>query len=348
MKPEVLVRQADRLGDDLRARAGESIARATELTAAGAFAGIGRVVLVGNGDSHHAAHAAALAFVKFAGVACEPLPAQRFADYPGPGMGRGTLVVGISASGGSPMVVEAIRRARELGAVTVAVTGRPGSALTDAAEHPFVATLPGLEPSPGVRTHQLSLLLLLALAIGIGTRRAVLSTVEQQRLAGELGALADLVEETAALARPVCARIAAEVANAPLRIFLGTGPSHGSALHAAAKIVESAGLPSLGQDTEEWWHVERFCRPADLPVFVLAQPGTAHRRAVALAARARQRGRRLRFVGEAGEYGAPDVPIAGPVRAEFAPLVYGVFAPYLAADVAAELGHEPFLADLSG
>ncbi|UOX92977.1 SIS domain-containing protein [Amycolatopsis sp. FBCC-B4732] len=344
MKAEVLVRQADRLGADLRACAGGIAERVADLVAAPGFAGIGRVVLLGNGDSHHAAHAAALAFARFAGVAAEPLPAQRFADHPDPGTGPGTLAVGVSASGGSPMVAEALGLARELGAMTVTVTGRPGTAVTGAAEHALVTELTDLEPSPGVRTHQLSLLTLLALAIGLGARRAVLSTVDFQGLTGELGGLAAVVEETAELVRPACVKTAADIAHAPLRVFLGTGPSHGTALHAAAKLIEATGAPSFGQDTEEWWHVERFCRPTDLPVFVLAQPGTAQRRARALAERARQRGRRLRFVGGS----EADIPVAGPVREEFAPLVHGVFAPYLAAAMAAELDREPFLADLPG
>jgi N-acetylmuramic acid 6-phosphate etherase len=47
----------------------------------------------------------------------------------------GDAVVGIAASGGTPFTVAAVEEARQLGALTVAVTARPGSPLTAAAEH---------------------------------------------------------------------------------------------------------------------------------------------------------------------------------------------------------------------
>src|SRR5262245_46484799 len=44
------------------------------------------------------------------------------------------LVIGVSQSGGSADLVEVVRSARETGALTVAVTNNPESALADAAE----------------------------------------------------------------------------------------------------------------------------------------------------------------------------------------------------------------------
>jgi N-acetylmuramic acid 6-phosphate etherase len=57
-------------------------------------------------------------------------------------------VVGISASGGAPFVVAALKQARELGAVTVAVSNVPGSPLTSAADYAIVVET-GAEPIAG-------------------------------------------------------------------------------------------------------------------------------------------------------------------------------------------------------
>ena len=57
-------------------------------------------------------------------------------------------VVGISASGGAPFVVSALRAARELGALTVAVTSVAASPLAAAAEHAIVVET-GPEPIAG-------------------------------------------------------------------------------------------------------------------------------------------------------------------------------------------------------
>ena len=47
---------------------------------------------------------------------------------------RDTLMIGVSQSGGSPDLVQSLQVAREQGALTVAVTNKPGSPLADAAE----------------------------------------------------------------------------------------------------------------------------------------------------------------------------------------------------------------------
>jgi D-sedoheptulose 7-phosphate isomerase len=47
-------------------------------------------------------------------------------------------VLGISTSGTAANVIRGIRRARELGALTIAFTGRDGGPLADTAEHAFV------------------------------------------------------------------------------------------------------------------------------------------------------------------------------------------------------------------
>jgi N-acetylmuramic acid 6-phosphate etherase len=57
-------------------------------------------------------------------------------------------VVGISASGGAPFVVAALKQARALGAVTVAVSNVPGSLLASAADYAIVVET-GAEPIAG-------------------------------------------------------------------------------------------------------------------------------------------------------------------------------------------------------
>lgn len=61
---------------------------------------------------------------------------------------RADAVVGISASGGAPYVVEALRTAREIGCLTVAVTSVPESALTRVTELAIVVDT-GPEPIAG-------------------------------------------------------------------------------------------------------------------------------------------------------------------------------------------------------
>jgi glucosamine--fructose-6-phosphate aminotransferase (isomerizing) len=127
-----------------------------------------------------------VAFETIAGLRCEPVGALPFLEYrtlslrPDP-LAR-PLVIAISASGGTERVVQAIETARRGGALTIALTGTPGSAVTRAADRSLVISLPGLEPSPGIRTCQASLLGLLFTATRLGEARQHSSQPQAQAL----------------------------------------------------------------------------------------------------------------------------------------------------------------------
>ena len=285
-----------------------------------------------------------MAFEAIAGVTCEPLSAQRFLDYgaawmrdPPPDR---TLVVATSASGGTRRVVQAIERAREHGALTIALIGTLDSAVALAADRAVVVEVPRRERSPGIRTYQASLLGMLLIAIRLG---------EADALRPELLALAEVVDATGRAIEGRSREVADLVAGARAMMTVGSGPSYGTALFGAAKLVEAAGVLAVGQDLEEWWHLERFALPADMPLFVIAPPGRSHWRAGDLAATARGLGRRVIAVTHSDDtdvtrHANAVLPVHGEVREELSPLVYHLFAGHVAAHVARLLGRVPFQA----
>ncbi|MGC4807633.1 SIS domain-containing protein [Micromonospora sp. DT233] len=346
--PDVLVRQVERLSDDLRRLTAPTDERIRELLAARPDGAVREVLLVGSGDSHHAGHAAELAFRTLGGVRCAPLSTLRFLAYGGTapaGQDPGrVLVVGVSASGNTPLVVRALEQARQRGSATLAVTGTPGSRLTSAAEQAVVVDVGDRERSPGIRTYQANLLALLLLAVRLGGSR------DGDARVAEIASLAGLIDETLAAGRAQCGRVAGWCAAAEGAMLLGSGPSYGTALYAAAKLVEAAGIDAAGQDVEEWCHVERFIHPTEAPLFVLAPPGRGHDRAAEVAQRAHELGRRVVAVARPDDaaltaHAAAVLPVPGEVREEFSPLVYHGFASYLAAATAQALGRAPFRSD---
>ena len=50
---------------------------------------------------------------------------------------------------------------------------------------------------------------------------------------------------------------------------MGGGPNYGTALFSAAKVLEASGDPALGQETEEWAHLQYFARTVATPTFVI-------------------------------------------------------------------------------
>jgi glucosamine--fructose-6-phosphate aminotransferase (isomerizing) len=163
----------------------------------------------------------------------------------------------------------------------------------------------------------------------------------------EIVNLADLVESTADEAGRRCAALAEEIAGTPVMCMIGSGPSHGTAMFAAAKVIEASGVFAMGQDLEEWSHVERFARPFDMPVFVIAPPGRTRQRAVEAAAQARSLGRRVIAVTDRDStalaaHAHTVLPVLGQTREEFSGLLYHPFAAHLACRLAQRLGTHPF------
>lgn len=317
------------------------------------YLSIRRVVLTGDGDSFHASHAAELAFESIAGIACEPQSAQRFLDYgvewlPASSP-NGNLVVGISASGGTRRVAQCLERARQRQALTLALTGTPDSPVAAAAERHLVVELPDMGRSPGLRTYTANLLGLYLLAIRIGEIKDRYHQDAANAMRRELATLSPVMAATIAAAEGPARAAADAFSDAPVMAFVGSGPSYGTALFAAAKVIEAAGVLAVGQDLEEWSHVERFAYPRDMPTVVVAPPGRSHGRAVELARMAKGLGRRVAAIvrdgdDEVARHADWVLPVVGEVREEFTPLVYHIGADLFASFLAERLGRQPFQA----
>jgi len=354
LKPEVMVRQVEGLAGDLRALTRPVDQQIRTVLIPLDWRAVKKVYLTGDGDSYHASCAAELAFEAIAAVTCAPMSAQRFLDYGAawmrPAAPQQTLVVATSASGSTTRVVQAIARAQAHGALTITLTGTPHSAVTQAADRTLVVAVPQKERSPGIRTYQASLMGMLLAAIQLGAMRNTYPQDEANVLRQELAALADVVDATNDAIKGRCREVADLIAATPTMVMVGSGPSYGTALFSAAKVVEAAGILALGQDLEEWWHVERFAYPVEMPVFVIAPPGRSHWRAGDVAATARGLGRWVIAVThkddtEVTRHAHAVFPVHGVVREEFSPLLYHLFASYVASYVAERLGRSLFQTD---
>jgi glucosamine--fructose-6-phosphate aminotransferase (isomerizing) len=319
------------------------------------------VYLAGCGDSHHAAIAAELAFQQLAGLPCRALPSMHFGRYTagwlGPAAPGENLVLAISVSGQVSRTVEALDLARQVGAIAVAVTGNPAGPLAEVAGHVLDTPVPPLPGDgsaviPGLRTFAASLAALYLVAIHLGEVRGHLSPAEATALRSELAGLAEGAAATIATCDAAAARLAAEWQDASHFVFCGSGPSHAAALFSAAKIVEASGDVALGQDLEEWAHLQYFGRESDSPTFLISGGGWDVDRALEVATAARAIGRRLAIVAPADSPLAAAerdawLPLWSPLRECFSPLLSSLPGALLAAQRAAFLG-EPYFRAFSG
>jgi glucosamine--fructose-6-phosphate aminotransferase (isomerizing) len=349
--PELIRTDFTRLDEQVHVSLEPSLCRSIE-----------RLVLTGCGDSHHAALCSELAFEALAGLPSAVLTALQFSRYNVYCQSPQTAVVGISVSGEVARTIEALATARSQHLATIAITATAGSRLDEAADCRILSTTTTFpEPSgtvtPGVRTFITSLLCLYLAAIRLGELGGQIDTAQADALRQELRSMAEAVEQTIEAASPIAQALVQAWADASDFVFVGGGPNFGSALYCAAKILEASGDSAVGQDTEEWAHLQYFARETGTPTILISAGKADASRMAEIAAAARAIGRRIAIITPAGKLARllPDsisrpagiftLPDGG--REMFSPLVTVIPGMLLAATRAEQLG-EPFFRGFGG
>lgn len=322
---------------------------------------IKRLYVTGCGDSHHAALNTELAFEAIAGIPTEPLTAMQFSHYAVgylPDSGPGTnVVIGISVSGEVARTTEALNLANLAGATTLALTATPGSRVDLAGSKTiFSTTTPFPDPpgihTPGIRTFAANQIALFLMAIRIGEVRGRLTNEEAIALRREVANLADLAEGTIQMCEQPARSLAGGWADAVDFVFTGSGPNYGTALFSAAKILEASGDPALGQDTEEWAHLQYFVKQTGTPTFIISAGSRDVSRSVEVAEAAKAIDRRVVAItppsnSRLNGWVDASLPIAEGVREVFSPLILAIPGELFAA-FRAETVNEPYFRNFSG
>lgn len=261
-----------------------------------------RIFITGCGDSHHASLNSELAFKSLTGLPVEVATAMQFARYSAgfiPQTGPFTnLVIGISVSGEVTRTLEALNMARQAGATTLAISATPGSRVAMAGDILFQVPNPAFpDPEgvfiPGARTFFINQVALLLIAIRIGEVRGTLTSPQATALRNEIFALGKVIEETITSNEPAIQKLAADWKDAKEFVFAGSGPNFGIALFTAAKVLEASGDPALGQDTEEWCHLQYFAKDVNTPTFAITAAERDLSRVTEMVVAAKAIGRRV-------------------------------------------------------
>ena len=296
--------------------------------------GIRRVILCGCGDSHHAADSLGWAITNWSGLPTAGLTSMQAARYLIPHLnseaGR-VLLVAISASGETARTREAVALAKAAGFPTLAVTAERGGALNQEADFSIQMELPPFAAGPGLLSYLASLIA--GFAVGARLAPAGVQEVIEEGLEEIPGSLA---RWQATQARAVAQLLERFDPAWPLQ-FLGSGPAHGAARFAAAKCIEASGKVAWAQDVEEWAHLEYFCEPAELPVWILSGQGASTGREREVAEAARSIGRMV-VVSE----WEPSNPMPGWLRECLAPLVLWSGPLMFADQWMSRIGQQPF------
>ena len=311
-----------------------------------------RIVITGCGDSHMAGVAAELAFEKLARVPTEPMRANTSGRYASPytisHFPQNPLVIGISVSGTTSRTLESMHLLKNQDRPTLAIVGNPESPLASLCDKVIPCPIADFGHAPGVRTYRMSLLALYLLAIRLGEVKDLYSQDDASKLRQSLLGTADAIEATIEAVNKKTRELAEAFAAEKSHVFVGDGPNFATAMFGAAKVIESAGVHAMGQESEEWAHLQYFTSvESSTPTFLISPGYRGHDRVGDLLPPMKNLGRKIvAIVPEGDSVVAPAsdwvLPVVGDVPEVFSPMVYAVATELFAAHMSDVMGEPPF------
>lgn len=191
----------------------------------------------------------------------------------------GYLAIAISQSGRTPEIATTLRRVRELGGRTVAITNDPHSELAGDADA-VVDLAAGPERAvPATKTVTTEMLALALLARGLGD--VPFSAAELSELPAWVGDVLADEGEAQVLAERLIGR--------PRVVVVARGPLYGAALEIALKIKETCGILADPYSAADLRHGPIAAVHPDVPVVALSVPGRADEDMAALVDLLRER-----------------------------------------------------------
>ncbi|MCC6906052.1 MAG: SIS domain-containing protein [Anaerolineae bacterium] len=310
---EELIGQPDAIKRTLEGQAGVIAGLADKL----ARMEVSRIHLVGCGDSYYGSYGTAQAFKELVGVPVHVDQALEYADY-GLADGKGSVVIGLSASGASKTTIRAMKQAFARGAYTIGVTNTPNNLFTDEVDGSIMTSAVRRGWPTQASTTAMSALLLLAAEWGDRRKSAPAGAVDEVR--SVLGRYPQLVQESIERFEAPMKKLASEIYTVLTPLYVGSGPSFGTAHFGMAKIKETTQDHSFVLETEEYHHIQSFSMKPGEPVFLVAPQGKSYGRVLETAQSIKRQGGRLIAIVTAGdkEVGPlADVLVEIPAMAEY-------------------------------
>lgn len=232
-----------------------------------AFRRVKRVIITGCGDSYSAAGAMLPAFRLHSGLALVsvPDPMEFCRYYKKKEVNQGcaddeTLVIAVSASGGSARIVEILTKANQMGVGSMLISNNPESNGAKAAQYMYhVQTPPGCN-SPGLRSYYASMVAITALGAYIGLCQG---NISETRFDEIKNSVVSYTLETMAHYRQIDEQMFAlgmmwkEYGKFEL---VGDCAEGFSAQFVEEKFIECAGVYAAHADSEDWCHINFFLR----------------------------------------------------------------------------------------
>lgn len=282
------------------------------------------VLLTARGTSDNAALYAKYLVETVLGLPAGLVSPSTFTGYAARPDLHDVLFLAISQSGGSPDLVESTRAARELGALTLAVTNAPSSALAQAAEL-HLDILAGPEVSVAATKTYSSQLLALWMLVQLLDRASLRAAhAVPDQVAGVLG-------------RPEVDSLVERLVDAQHLITTGRGFSYPTSCEAALKLMETSYLMAQPFSGADLLHGPFAVIQPGTPVLAVVSPGVGGTLIEPVLERLRAAEADLLVVGP----GYGDLPLPDDVGEQLSPIVQIAPLQQLALRLAVRRGNDP-------
>lgn len=240
---------------------------------------IRRICFLGCGTSYYAGQVAKYVVEQIAHIPAEAMQAYAFATYEEPAvLGPQVLVAGISATGESEAVRDALAHANQSDALTLAITANADSSV--AREANGLVLTGGEDDKTLVKTKSYvqSLVAVYLLALGLARTQGIGGAELVAYWRDQIARASEGVRRFLDQQRPEIEQLVETYAVAEMVFMLGSGPNAGTIEEASLKVIEMAKMYSEAQELEDFLH-GRF-REVDQvnPMFFVAPQGRSSRR----------------------------------------------------------------------
>lgn len=235
---------------------------------------IRRVYFIGAGTSCYAGEVGKRIWERLAGIPCEGCYAFDLAAYGEPAvLNSEALVVGISTTGGTGTVVDAMRHAEANGAQTLAVTAYPAASVAQAAQG-VVLTGGDSDLTPvKSKSYVQSLVSLYLLGIALGKARGRLTAADEAYWRGQIAQAAQAVTRFLETQLGEIDALVQAYAGTQMVFILASGPNIGTMHEGALKVIEMAKMYSESCELEDFLHGRYREVDQVTPMFFLAPAG---------------------------------------------------------------------------
>jgi glutamine---fructose-6-phosphate transaminase (isomerizing) len=234
-----------------------------------------RIYIVGCGTSYYAAQVGKYIIEHLTHLPVEAHQAFAFSIYTDPVLlNEKTLVMGVSTTGNTESVCNALEFARHSGAVTLAFTAAPGSRITEISQ---TTILTGGRVTVAVKTETYlqSLICLYLFGIHLANKLGLLSSGEVEDWQNQIHKAEEITLRFFAKQQSDITRLVDLYASADMVFIVGTGPNFGTAEEASLKVVEIAKMYSVSEEMENFFHGYDRELNENSPMFFIAPKGRA-------------------------------------------------------------------------